>query len=49
VQKLTHLEGVELNKFMEYCRPDYAVLALLNDLELGVFIQKRFAIYKKGE
>jgi len=49
VQKLTHLEGAELNKFMEYCRPDYAVLALLNDLELGVFIQKRFAIYKKGE
>ena len=49
VQKLTHLEGAELNKFMEYCRPDYAVLALLNDLELGLFIQKRFAIYKKGE
>ncbi len=48
VQKLTELEGAELDKFMEYCRPDYAVLALLNDLELGLFIQKRFAIYKKG-
>lgn len=48
VQKLTQLEGAELAKFMEYCRPDYAVLALLNDLELGLFIQKRFAIYKKG-
>lgn len=48
VQKLTHLGGSELDKFMEYCRPDYAVLALLNDLELGLFIEKRFAIYKKG-
>lgn len=48
VQKLTHLEGPELDKFMEFCRPDYAVLALLNDLELGLYIEKRHAIYKKG-
>jgi hypothetical protein len=33
---------------MEYCRPDYAVLALLNDLELGLYIEKKYAIYKKG-
>lgn len=48
VQKLTHLEGAELEKFMEYCTPDYAVLALLNDLELGLYIEKRYANYKKG-
>jgi hypothetical protein len=48
VQKLTHLVTPELEKFMEYCRPDYAVLALLNDLELGLYIEKKYAIYKKG-
>ena len=48
VQKLTHLESPELEKFMEYCRPDYAVLALLNDLELGLYIEKKFVLYKKG-
>lgn len=48
VQKLTHLASPELEKFMEYCRPDYAVLALLNDLELGLYIEKKFVLYKKG-
>lgn len=47
VQKLTHMEGDELLKFMEYCRPDYEVLGLLNDLELGLYIQKKFALYKR--
>lgn len=48
VQKLTHLESPELEKFMDYCRPDYVVLALLNDLELGLYIEKKFILYKKG-
>ena len=48
VKKLTHIEGDELTKFMDYCRPDYAVLALLNDLELGLYIEKKYAVYKKA-
>jgi hypothetical protein len=47
VQKLTHLEGDALVKFMNYCRPSYEVLGLLNDLELGLFIENRFAEYKR--
>ena len=43
VQKLTHLEGDELIKFMNFSRPTYEMLTLLNDLELGLYIQKRFA------
>lgn len=48
VQKLTHLEGPALEKFMLYCRPDYSVLGLLNDLELGMFIEKKYINYQKG-
>lgn len=48
VQKLTHLENEELTKFMDYCRPDYEVLAFLNDLELGLFIEKKFTAFKKS-
>jgi hypothetical protein len=48
VQKLTHLEGDELDKFMTLCRPDYTFLGLLNDLELGLYIQKKYASFKKG-
>lgn len=47
VQKLTHLEGDELVKFMNYSRPTYEMLGLLNELELGLYIQKRFASYKR--
>ena len=47
VQKLTHLEGDELVKFMNYSRPTYEMLGLLNDLELGLYIEKRFASYKR--
>jgi hypothetical protein len=46
-QKLTHLEGDELIKFMNFSRPTYEMLGLMNDLELGVYIEKRFAAYKK--
>ena len=48
VQKLTHLEGAPLAKFMEYCKPSYEILGLLNDLELGDYIQRKFVLYKKG-
>jgi hypothetical protein len=46
VQKLTHLEGIPLNQFMEYCKPSYDVLGLLNDLELGYYIQQKYAAFK---
>jgi len=47
VQKITHLQGDALQKFMNYCRPSYETVALLNDLELGQYIQKKYALYKK--
>lgn len=47
VQKITQLEGDALQKFMNYCRPSYETVALLNDLELGQYIQKKYALYKK--
>lgn len=46
VQKLTRLEGDALIKFMNYSRPTYEMLGLLNELELGVYIQKRFAAFQ---
>jgi hypothetical protein len=48
VQKLTQLEGDALIKFMNYSRPTYEMLGLFNELELGVYIQKRFAAYQNG-
>ena len=47
VQKLTHLEGDALAGFMSYCRPSYELLGVLNDLELGLYIEKKFVEYKK--
>lgn len=47
VQKLTKLEGEALVKFMEYCKPSYEILGLLNDLELGEYIQRKYALYRK--
>lgn len=47
VQKITHLEGEPLEKFMNYSRPSYELLGVLNDLELGLLIQNRFAAFKK--
>jgi len=48
VQKITHLEGANLSSFMEYCKPSYEVLGLLNDLELGYYIQQKYNQFKKG-
>lgn len=47
VQKITRLEGEALVQFMEFCKPSYEILGLLNDLELGYFIQRKFDAYKK--
>lgn len=47
VIKITHLEGEELEKFMNFCRPSYEVLGLLNDLELGYYIEKKLEEFKK--
>ena len=49
VQKITHLEGEALQRFMEYCRPSYETLGLLNDLELGQYIQKKYTHYKRSQ
>jgi len=48
VQKLTKLDGARLEVFMEYCKPAYPTLALLNDLELGYFIQQKYIQFKQG-
>jgi hypothetical protein len=48
VQKLTKLDGPRLDVFMEYCKPSYPTLALLNDLELGYFIQQKLIQFKRG-
>jgi hypothetical protein len=47
VIKLTHLEGEELENFMNFCRPSYEVLGLLNDLELGYYIEKKLEEFKR--
>ena len=46
VIKITHLEGAELERFMNFCRPSYEVLGLLNDLELGYYIEKKLEEFK---
>ena len=48
VQKLTKLDGIRLDLFMEYCKPSYPTLALLNDLELGYFIQQKLIQFNQG-
>ena len=48
VQKLTKLDGIRLDLFMDYCKPSYPTLALLNDLELGVYIQQKLAQFNQG-
>ena len=48
VQKITHLEGENLVQFMNFCKPSYEVLGLLNDLELGYYIQQKYQAYKSS-
>lgn len=48
VQKLTKLDGTRLDLFMDYCKPAYPTLALLNDLELGYYIQQKLLQFNQG-
>lgn len=49
VRKITKLQSPELDTFMARYRPDYEVLQLLNDLELGYYIQQSFEQYKASK
>jgi len=46
VIKLTKLKQPQLDDFMNKYRPDYELLKLLNDIELGYYIEKCFDQYK---
>lgn len=46
VRKLTKLQSPELDTFMVRFRPDYSIMTLLNDLELGYYIQQNFEQFK---
>jgi hypothetical protein len=46
VKKLTQLSSPELDTFMVKFRPEYETVLLLNDLELGYYIQQSFEQYK---
>lgn len=49
VRKITKLPSPELDTFMVRYRPDYEVVQLLNDLELGYYIQQSFEQYKASK
>lgn len=46
VKKITGLQSPELDTFMRRYRPAYALVKLLNDLELGYYIGQQYEIYK---
>ena len=46
VIKLTKLKQPQLDDFMNKFRPDFELLKLLNDIELGYYIEKCFDQYK---
>lgn len=45
VKKLTGLDGKELESFMNFYRPAYEDLLLMNDLELGYYIEQCYKNY----
>ncbi len=45
VRKLTKLSSPELDSFMVRYRPDYEVVMLLNDLELGYYVEQCYEQY----
>lgn len=47
VRKITKLESPELDVFMQRYRPTYNFLLMLNELELGYYIEKCYAQYKQ--
>ena len=46
VRKITKLQSPELDSFMTRYRPEYQFVQLLNDLELGYYVQQSFEQYK---
>ena len=49
VRKITKLQSPELDTFMNRYRPEYELVQLLNDLELGYYIQQNFELYKSAK
>jgi hypothetical protein len=45
VKRLTALDGKELDDFMNFYRPAYEELILLNELELGYYIEQCYKNY----
>lgn len=46
VKKLTNLDGKELEDFMAFYRPGYDEVQMMNDLELGYYIEQCFYNYQ---
>ena len=46
VKKLTNLDGKELDDFMAFYRPGYDEVQMMNDLELGYYIEQCFYNYQ---
>jgi hypothetical protein len=49
VRKITKLSSPELETFMAYYRPPYENLQLMNELELGYYIDQSFKRYKSNQ
>lgn len=49
VRKITRLTSPELDTFMNRYRPEYEVVQLLNDLELGYYVQISFEQYRAAK
>jgi hypothetical protein len=49
VRKITKLNSPELEKFMQLYRPGYEFTKVLNELELGYYIEKCFEQYKAAK
>lgn len=46
VKKLTNLDGKQLDDFMNYYRPSYELMLIMNDLELGYYIEQCYKDYQ---
>jgi len=49
VQKLTSLQGSELESFMKMSRPSYELLQTMNEIEFGYYIQQFYKIYTNNK
>lgn len=49
VTQLTKLTGEKLDRFMEQYRPAYEMLLMMNDIELGEYIQACYKQYLQGQ